>query len=264
MKPNRLTVFMWALLAVMILGIGCGRKEGDDHKEDSAQTEEKGHEDHEESPSGASFKPGKGITLTDETRKILNVEIADVTEEKLPQVIHFNVQIFSETHRFVNVKEFHSGCDIHGSGSLSPDKMAIVEPKQPVKLVTASKETLEGFVVAVQKTLAHGENEIIVGITTAGAKVKDGEFMTASITLPREEMVTVIPRSALLKTAEGAFVYALNGSAYYRTAVKVGSESDDKIEIIDGLFAGDQVVTKPVETLWLIELRATKGGGHSH
>ena len=36
------------------------------------------------------------------------------------------------------------------------------------------------------------------------------------------------------------------------------------VEITDGLLAGDQVVTKPVETLWLIELRATKGGGHSH
>jgi multidrug efflux pump subunit AcrA (membrane-fusion protein) len=46
--------------------------------------------------------------------------------------------------------------------------------------------------------------------------------------------------------------------------VKTGSEADGKIEITDGLFQGDQVVAKPVETLWLIELRATKGGGHSH
>jgi len=36
------------------------------------------------------------------------------------------------------------------------------------------------------------------------------------------------------------------------------------VEIVDGLLAGDAVVTKPVQTLWLIELRATKGGGHSH
>jgi multidrug efflux pump subunit AcrA (membrane-fusion protein) len=44
----------------------------------------------------------------------------------------------------------------------------------------------------------------------------------------------------------------------------VGSEADGWVEITDGLLAGDQVVTKPVQTLWLIELRATKGGGHSH
>ncbi len=270
MRRTRLIVFIWALLAITIFGVGCGRKESDSqHKEVSGQShdEEKSggkEEEHEESPSGASFKPGKGIILTDETRKILNVQIADVTEEKLPQVIRFNVQIFTQTHRFVNPDEYHSACDIHGSGFLSQDKMAIIEPKQPVRVVTASKEMLDGFIVAVQKTPAHGESEIIVGITSAGAKVKDGDFVTAAVILPREEAVTVIPRSALLKTAEGTFVYALNGAAYYRTAVKVGSESDDKIEIIDGLFAGDQVVTSPVETLWLIELRATKGGGHSH
>lgn len=252
MKPIRI-VFVWALLAITILGAGCGRKEGYNP-----------HEEKSESPSGASFKPGKGVILTDETRQILNVETAEVTEEKLPQVIRFSVQIFTQTHLFTNPGEYHAGCDIHGSGSLSPDKIDIVQPKQPVKFMTASKETLDGFVVAVQKTPAHGESEIIVGLTGVGAKIKDGEFVNAAITLPRDEAVLVIPRSALLKTAEGVFVYALNGPAYYRTTVKIGSESEDKIEIIDGLFAGDKVVTKPVETLWLIELRATKGGGHSH
>ena len=80
----------------------------------------------------------------------------------------------------------------------------------------------------------------------------------------REEAVAAIPQSALLRTTEGSFVYAVNGDAYFRTAVKTGAEVDGWIEITDGLLAGDQVVTRPVETLWLIELRATKGGGHSH
>ncbi len=74
----------------------------------------------------------------------------------------------------------------------------------------------------------------------------------------------VVPQSALLRTSEGTFVYAVNGDAYFRTAVKVGTEADGWVEITDGLLAGDAVVTKPVQTLWLIELRATKGGGHSH
>jgi len=36
---------------------------------------------HGESPPGASFKPGKGVILTEETRKILDVQTSDVTEE---------------------------------------------------------------------------------------------------------------------------------------------------------------------------------------
>jgi multidrug efflux pump subunit AcrA (membrane-fusion protein) len=56
----------------------------------------------------------------------------------------------------------------------------------------------------------------------------------------------------------------VNGEAYQRTAVKTGAEADGLVEITDGLLEGDSVVTKPVESLYLVELRAVKGGGHSH
>jgi len=56
----------------------------------------------------------------------------------------------------------------------------------------------------------------------------------------------------------------IHGDAYLRTAVKTGAEADDQVEITDGPSAGDRVVSTPVQALWLIELRATKGGGHSH
>lgn len=250
MKSSRFFIYFLMFLIVTSLA-GCGAKE-------STDTE------HEESPSGASFKPGKGVMLTDETSKILGLETAEVIEENLPQVVRFNIQIFGETHRFTHLNMDHTGCDVHGSGFLTAEKASLVEAKQPVKLLTDGNEILDGFVVAVQKQLAYDETEVIVGVTSASAKLKDGEFVAATITLPRVTAVTVVPKSSLLRTSGGTFVYVTNGDAYYRTAVKVGSESDNKIEITDGLFAGDHVVVKPVETLWLIELRATKGGGHSH
>ncbi len=254
MKPFRFFTYFIAL-AVIMLPAGCSNKESDG----------RGHNtEKEESPSGASFKPGKGVILTEETSKILGLEVADVAEEKLPQVVRFNIQIYGEAHRFMHSDVDHTGCDVHGSGFLPPERAVLVESKQPVKLLTAANETIDGFVVAVKKNIEHGETEIVVGVTGAGTRLKDGEFVTATITLARSEAVTVIPRSALLRTSEGTFVYVVNGEAYYRTAVKTGGEANDKIEIIDGLFAGDQVVTMPVETLWIIELRATKGGGHSH
>jgi multidrug efflux pump subunit AcrA (membrane-fusion protein) len=60
------------------------------------------------------------------------------------------------------------------------------------------------------------------------------------------------------------FVYVLNGEAFLRTAVTTGARRGEFTEITDGLYSGDQIVVRPVETLYLIELRATKGGGHSH
>lgn len=258
MKSFRCLIYFLALIMIFPL-TGCNSSE---HKNNKKSSEE--GRGHEESPSGASFKPGKGVSLTDETSRIVGLEVVEVAEEKLPRLIRFNVQIFGEEHRYAHIDLDHTGCDVHGSGFVTPEKAKFIDKNQPVKLFTSTSETLDGFVVTVQKPLAYDETEVIVGVTSAGTKLKEGEFLSASIILSRDETVIVIPTSALLRTSEGTFVYVLNGDAYYRTAVQVGSESNDKIEIEDGLFMGDQVVVKPVETLWLIELRATKGGGHSH
>jgi hypothetical protein len=108
-NPLRFIAFLPALLLAASLVAGCGHQESDGH----------GHG--EESPSGASFKPGKGVILTDETRKILGVEIADVTERKLPNQIRFTVQVFGEAHHHALKDDDHTGCDVHGSALLPAD-----------------------------------------------------------------------------------------------------------------------------------------------
>ena len=253
MKSFRFAVSLWALVAATALPAGCGHKgrEGDEHG-------------HEESPAGASFQPGKGVVLTEEVREILGVEVADVTQEPLPHVVRFNVQIFGDAHRFASLGMDHPDCEFHGSGSLPPDQAAWVEPNLPVQLLTNTGDTADGFVVAAQNTLVYGETEVVIGVIKAGETLTDGEFVTATITRPRDEAVTVVPSSALLRTSEGTFVYAVNGEAYARTAVKVGGEADGKGEITEGVSPGERVVVKPVQTLWLIELSATKGAGHAH
>jgi hypothetical protein len=256
------------LLSTALLFAGCGHehKEGDGHDHTKAETHgtDDGHDHEAESPSGASFKAGKGVLLTEETRRILGVEVAEVTEQKLPAEIRFNVQVFGEKHSHPIRENDHTGCDVHGSGFVPLDQAAALRAGQPVQVVSPANESLAGVVLAVEKVLSLGEAEVIVGLTNATDKLKAGDFVAAVITLPREATVTVIPRSALLRTAEGTFVYAVNGDAFIRTAVKVGAASGDLLEITDGLLSGDAVVTKPVETFYLIELRATKGGGHSH
>lgn len=257
MKPLRLLSLVPVLLAAGALIVGCGKKE-------EAHGDDDGHGHGEEAPSGASFKAGKGVLVTGESKKLLGIEVADVSERKLPNQIRFTVQVFGEKHHpRLNVED-HTDCDVHGSAFLSTNMAASVKTGQPVQILKDTNSPLGGVVLAVQKALALGESEVVIGISNATAALKAGEFVPARISLPREEAVAVIPQSALLRTSEGTFVYAVNGDAYYRTAVKTGAEADGWIEITDGLLAGDQVVTKPVETLWLIELRATKGGGHSH
>lgn len=257
-----------ALWVAGSLLVGCGHKEGDghDHGKEGAHgdVDGHGHSHGEGSPSGASFKPGKGVIVTEESRKLIGIEIADVSERNLSNQIRFTVQVFGERHRHLPNQDDHSGCDVHGSGFVSTNTAVFVKAGQPVQVLKNTNSPLGGVVLAVQKALALGESEIVIGVSNATAALQPGEFIPARIHLPRAEAVAAIPQSALLRTSEGTFVYAVNGDAYFRTAVKVGAESDGWVEIADGLLAGDAVVTKPVQTLWLIELRATKGGGHSH
>ena len=266
MKPLRFLRFVPVLLAAGALLVGCGHKEGDghDHGKEAEHGKDDNHGHGEESPSGASFKAGKGVIVTQETKKLLGVEVADVADRKMPNQIRFTVQVFGEKHRHLLNPQDHTGCDVHGSGFLSMNTAATVKAGQPVQLLKETNSPLGGVVLAVQKALALGESEVVIGISNATAALKSGEFVPARISVPRDESVAAIPQSALLRTSEGSFVYAVNGDAYFRTAVKTGVEADGWVEITDGQLAGDQVVTKPVQTLWLIELRATKGGGHSH
>ena len=239
---------------------GCGHAESDGH--DHAKVDGNGHG--EESRPGASFKPGKGVIVTEETKKLLGIEVAYATERKLPNQIRLTVQVFGEKHHHLLNSEDHTGCDVHGSGFVSTNTADNVKVGQRVELLKATNSPLGGVVLGVQQALALGESEVVIGISNATAVVKPGEFVPARIILSRDNAVTAIPRSALLPTSEGTFVYVVNGNAYFRTAVKVGSEAKGWAEITEGLLVGDQVVTKPVQTLRLIELRATKGGGHCH
>jgi multidrug efflux pump subunit AcrA (membrane-fusion protein) len=103
--------------------------------------------------------------------------------------------------------------------------------------------------------------ELVVALERAPAPAV-GEFVELDFAA-EPSLVLSVPRSALLETATGNFVYVVSGEYFLRTPVKVGAHSADYVEITDGLHAGDTVVTSPVEQLWLAELRLTKGGGHS-
>ena len=265
MKTTRWTPLLALAALTVLVGAGCGHKEGDGHEHGKEKVEGKDGHDHEaEAPTGASFKAGKGVSVTEETKKLLGVEVAEVADRKLPNQIRFTVQVFGEKHHHLLNPDDHTGCDVHGSAFLPANTAPLVKPGQPVLVFKDTNSPLGGVVVAVQKALALGETEVVIGVSNGTAALKPGEFVPARINLSRDEAVTAVPQSALLRTPEGTFVYAVNGDAYFRTAVKVGTEADGWVEITDGLLAGDSVVTKPVQTLWLIELRAVKGGGHSH
>ncbi len=72
--------------------------------------------------------------------------------------------------------------------------------------------------------------------------------------------VAAIPHESLLRTVKGDFVFVVNGPWYLRTPVTVGAADGLMIEIKEGLYEGDKIVSKGKQDLWLAEIQAVNGG----
>jgi membrane fusion protein, multidrug efflux system len=73
--------------------------------------------------------------------------------------------------------------------------------------------------------------------------LRAGMFGRASFELAEDKPVRVIPRSALVSSVTDASVYLLKGTEVVERKIVVGRQFGDKIEVIDGVAAGDKVVT---------------------
>lgn len=199
--------------------------------------------EHEEGGAeGVAFKEGRGLKFTPEIIRALELKASEAEERPIADELRLIAQVFK------------TAPDVLASVSISPAEAAVLQTQTfaRAKLVRVDRGGVS----------ANGRVDAIFALERPPAHVV-GDFVSLALDAAPRTALT-IPRSALLNSATGLFVYVVNGEFYLRTAVKVGARSADFIEITDGLYAGDVVVASPVEQLWLAELRFTKGGGHSH
>jgi len=256
-----------ALAVILILASCRGKEPGkEDHAPDHGkETHQASHEGgHEEDDHGEAFKPGVGIILTEETRQSLGLETVRAAEAALPSEVRFPVQVFGEDHIPWAAESEHLNCTLKAVGFVPAAQAALIQRGTPVNFETRSGIRLIGSVLTVNPAVRLSDAEVIVYSTNQGVTLKPSEFLEATIPLPGQGATTVVPASAVLRSTEGSFVYKVNGKAFLRTAVRTGNEMQGSVVIMDGLSVGDEIVAKPVKQLWLIELRATKGGQHSH
>ncbi|MES2595764.1 MAG: hypothetical protein V4662_10535 [Verrucomicrobiota bacterium] len=190
--------------------------------------------------NGAQFKEGKGVALTTLMMKSIGLQTAEVQEEKIAPAFTISVQAAQRGNEI--------------GGCLTDSQAARVQPGMEVELGTG-----KGRVLRVEKAPYVTLGDFDVALQTV-APVEAGTALTATFRFPPGDAVTAIPKGALLTTAEGTFVYAKNDEFYLRTPVKVGAMSSEHVEITDGLYTGDEIVTAPVMSLWLAELQVLRGG----
>lgn len=192
--------------------------------------------------NGAQFKKGEGLSITDEMKTSIGLKVEDVAEEKVGSSVAMNLTV----------------ADAHTATAwVSPGEAGKITNGMQV-IIQDGSDSLKGTVERVDlAAVGGGDAEIVV---KAGSEMPVGRTLKATAAHPEGDAVAAIPASALLKTAEGTFAYTVNGKFFVRTPVTVGASNDQLVEITDGLYAGDQVVTTPVMSLWMAELQVLRGG----
>ena len=235
------------LLVVSVL-VGCGQ--GPRESEPSRGAAPAHSEADEE--GGVTYREGKGLEVSDATREILGISLSQVTEGRLP----------SSVTRTGHVYRHAAGqTPPLGRASLAVDAAEAAEI--PVGApVTVGREQRPGTVIAVRPASAGlaADAEVLVEFADPDHRYGVGSPVSVTIAEKSEEASALIPRTALLETVSGTYVYVPNGRYFFRTPVKVGRRTEEAVVVLDGLYSGDEVVKEPVTALWLAELQALRGG----
>jgi RND family efflux transporter MFP subunit len=108
--------------------------------------------------------------------------------------------------------------------------------------------TFAGTILAIAPAVDAATNAALARIRAAnpGHALKVGMFAEAHVAVAEHANVLVVPPSAIVRDQEGAAAYVLTGDTAQRTAVKIGLEQPDAVEILDGLSEGQTVLTSNV------------------
>lgn len=211
----------------------------------------------------ATFKEGRGVVLDAELLSGLGLQVVDVEERSEPLEIEVSAQVYREASE-ESASVLEPTGYAYASGWISSELRKHVAPGAKVAVDGLARVT--GRVVRVDRAAAlrDGRVEVLIQLPSGEREWRIGDFVRIELKAVGKTAALRIPESAVLNTAYGAVAHVVNGDAFLRTPVKLGARSEGWVSIRDGLYDGDQVVVGPVESLYLIELRATKGGGHSH
>jgi hypothetical protein len=243
---NSITSIIGSLTLGTLVLVGCG-----DKKAEQMETEPSEHAEGGAGGGDASFKEGGGLILPPGVVRALAISTVETAERPLVRRLSVTAQVYA------------AGTNARAVALVSSGQADEVKPGLRATINATGEAVAELVAISRIAEKASGQVELVFVLLNAPTLAL-GDTVTLTVNLAVDSPALVVPRSAVLDTATGTFVYVVNGTAYLRTPVKIGASDDSYFEITDGLYEGDIVVVTPVNQLWLSELRLTKGGGHSH
>jgi HlyD family secretion protein len=74
------------------------------------------------------------------------------------------------------------------------------------------------------------------------AGLRQSQRLAVRIFIDRRENVLMVDRGAFVDQEGGGFAYVVHGDVAERRPARLGAESISKVEVLDGLAVGDQIV----------------------
>lgn len=149
-----------------------------------------------------------------------------------------------------NLLELVDLSEMYAEGKVFEGQVAQVKPGQKVRVAVESfpGETFEGTVDLVSGVLEPETRTLRIWVRVANPENKLRPNMRATLHIVTEaaDEVVAIPHSAVLGEAGNLFIFVQtdkDGLIYERRPVVTGIKDDQFVEIIEGIFEGDKVVT---------------------
>lgn len=126
------------------------------------------------------------------------------------------------------------GADAQHIGAGVP--VTVTRLSDGVSAQTTLERVLPGTATASQSTVARATIENTDGLWRPGSAVK------ARVTVDRQPVKLVVPVGALQTAEDQDVVYVQQGDTYRTRPVKLGLRDAERVEVLDGLKAGERVV----------------------
>jgi membrane fusion protein (multidrug efflux system) len=114
-----------------------------------------------------------------------------------------------------------------------------------IKVDAFPGDSFEGKVYAIDPRLdVSGRSLLVRAVVPNGdQRLRPGLFARVTVLLQLKEDALTVPEQAIVPQGDSQFVFKIMDGKVHLTKVITGTRRDGRVEIVDGLAAGDQVVT---------------------
>ncbi len=109
--------------------------------------------------------------------------------------------------------------------------------------ISGNGNTWKGLVSAISPEVVNGQ--VAARLRFAGAtpkQLRQNQRLSVRVLLDKRDNVLTVQRGSFVDESGGSYAYVVHEGMASKTAIRVGASSIDKVEILDGLKAGDRIV----------------------